>query len=171
MSYLQLVFLLLAIFFVMASNADEAADLMSMLDQKLTSYDKRIRPYSGDGPVNVALSAYIMRSYDFDEVKNSYKVDMFFRQGWRDKRLQFSKVGNIYGGDLQSRIWIPDTYFPFNPNVKTAVVNPNKMTRIGSDGSVFISNCITAEVICNKEYAAFPIDTMICHLEIESCKY
>lgn len=175
MSYLQLVSLLLAMFFVMASNADEASqsDLMSMLDQKLASYDKRIRANSGDGPVRVNVTGYIIRSYDFDEVQNSHKVDMYFRQSWSDKRLQFSRVGTIFGGaDLQSRIWIPDTFFTSSPNVKmTAVVNPNTFARITNDGSVYISNLITAEVICDQLHAAFPIDTKICRLNIESCKY
>lgn len=37
------------------------------LDRKLHEYDKRVRPGMGEKPVNVSVSVYIIRAYDFNE--------------------------------------------------------------------------------------------------------
>lgn len=168
--------LVLLFFFISSSLCGEASDLFSILDQKLNNYDKRIRPNTGLGPVHVEVTAYIIRVYDYDEVNQAFKVKMYFRQLWNDKRLEFAPRygGNdtIYGGaDIQSRIWVPDTFSVSSPNVKlSSVINPNTFTRISNNGNVFISNLITFEVGCDDWIASFPFERKDCDLRLESCK-
>jgi hypothetical protein len=162
--------------FISSSLCGEASDLLSILDQKLNNYDKRIRPNAGLEPVHVDVTAYIIRAYDYDEVNQAFKVDMYFRQSWNDKRLEFAprSGGNdtIYGGaDIQSRIWVPDTFSATSPNVKlSSVINPNTFTRISNSGNVFISNLISFEVVCDGWVASFPFERKDCDLRLESCK-
>ena len=54
-----------------------------------------------------------------DEVNMNFRVDISFRQYWRDSRLNFSIYpGNNFSQNLTlshsflTRIWVPDTYFP-----------------------------------------------------------
>ena len=54
-----------------------------------------------------------------DEVNMNFRVDISFRQYWRDSRLNFSVYpGNTYNQNLTlshsflTKIWVPDTYFP-----------------------------------------------------------
>lgn len=168
--------LVLLLSFISSSLCGEASDLLSTLDQKLNNYDKRLRPNAGLGPVHVEVTAYILRVYDYDEVNQVFKVDMYVRQLWNDKRLEFAprygENDTIYGGaDIQSRIWVPDTFSSTSPNVKlSSVINPNTFTRISNNGNVFISNQITFEVVCDGWIASFPFERKDCYLRLESCK-
>ena len=47
--------------------SNDYVSAMSSLDDKLLSYDKRIRPGVGENAVNVTASMYIIRAYDYNE--------------------------------------------------------------------------------------------------------
>jgi len=72
-----------------------------------------------------------------------YQVNIYFRQSWKDPRLQYEapnpKMSKIrLGVDAQKLIWIPDTFFR---NEKRAqfheVTVDNRLMRVFSDGNVW----------------------------------
>jgi len=72
-----------------------------------------------------------------------YRVSMYLRQSWYDRRLQFrpyhSKMINVrLGEDHWNKIWIPDTFFR---NEKQAqfheVTVNNRLMRLNTTGFVW----------------------------------
>ena len=71
-------------------------------------------------------------------------MDYYFRQHWRDPRLDFSQYKGLdriqASTDYTNKIWVPDTFFP---NEKRAyyhtATTPNEMLRIQPDGTVLRS--------------------------------
>ncbi|KAB7495402.1 Gamma-aminobutyric acid receptor subunit beta [Armadillidium nasatum] len=74
--------------------------------------------------------------------KSDFTMDYYFRQHWRDPRLDFSQhkgLNRIQAStDYTNKIWVPDTFFP---NEKRAyyhtATTPNEMLRIEPNGKDF----------------------------------
>ena len=49
---------------------NDLRDMITSLDGKLSTYDKRIRPGFGGPPVKISVSMYITTAYDFDDSRN-----------------------------------------------------------------------------------------------------
>jgi len=73
-----------------------------------------------------------------------FTVDMYFRQFWQDKRLEFERRPNlenlVVGAEYIHQIWTPDTFFV---NEKTAyfhvATTENQFLRILHDGNILRS--------------------------------
>jgi len=52
------------------TSAVTGADVTHILDNVLRGYDKRVRPNHGVLPVDVVVSMYALRIYDFDSLNN-----------------------------------------------------------------------------------------------------
>ena len=73
-----------------------------------------------------------------------FTVDMYFRQFWQDKRLEFERRPTlenlVVGAEYIHQIWTPDTFFV---NEKTAyfheATTENQFLRILHDGNVLRS--------------------------------
>ena len=99
-----------------------------------------------------------------------YRIDLFFRQQWKDSRLSHSHHSPLtVDNSMLDDIWTPDTYFP---NSKTSyfhsVTVPNKMLRISPQGSVEYSARISLKASCPMNLLDFPVDSQMCTLKIES---
>lgn len=71
-------------------------------------------------------------------VLQDFSVDVFFRQYWRDPRLNHTLEESIFlTGSYRNLIWLPDTFFL---NIKTAnfhnVPADNSRVKIRTDGQV-----------------------------------
>ena len=71
-------------------------------------------------------------------VLQDFSVDVFFRQYWRDPRLNHTLEEPIFlTGSYRNLIWLPDTFFL---NIKTAnfhnVPADNSRVKIRTDGQV-----------------------------------
>ena len=68
------------------------------------------------------------------------RVDFYFRNWWKDQRLNFGETEFNFNGDPSDLIWVPDT---FGQNAiqttqhKTLTVNTR--TKLGPNGSVYSS--------------------------------
>ncbi len=73
-----------------------------------------------------------------------FTLDMYFRQFWRDPRLQFERRGGleklVVGAEYIKLIWVPDTFFV---NEKTAyfhdATTDNQFLRILHTGDILRS--------------------------------
>ena len=138
-------------------------------------YDRRVRPNYGGEPVVVNVTMFVISISSISESKMDFTADFYFRQAWRDPRLQFDPVSRIdsldLGAEVADRIWVPDTFFA---NEKSAyyhtATTPNTFIRIKSNGEVLRSIRLTMTSACPMNLMYFPMDSQFCSFEIESCK-
>lgn len=136
------------------------------------TYDKRIRPNQAGDPVRVKVSLYVIRLFDLDPDSESVKVSMYFRQAWQDERLSHNSEGvMVGGGELSDLIWKPDTMFSTSSQgSREETTLPNTFVRISPNGSVFHSVRLTQNINCQHQVRSFPMDSLSCKLQIESCE-
>ncbi|XP_063727509.1 gamma-aminobutyric acid receptor subunit beta-3-like [Symsagittifera roscoffensis] len=116
-----------------------------MLDKMFPNYDKTLRPQFGGPAVEVGVTSNVDSLGPIDEVNMNFRIDLSFRQYWRDERLKFTAVEGqpVYNKpltlshDFLKRIWVPDTYFPDSLSAsKQEVMVPNVLIRLSPDGSI-----------------------------------
>ena len=124
-----------------------------------------------------------------------FTVDLYFRQFWIDPRLAFRKSPGLdklkLNHDFGKMIWIPDTFFV---NEKESflhdVTTKNEFIKVDHTGEVvrsvrwgwskavqsfdseaWLSYRLSITASCPMNLRSFPMDTQICSLDIESCKF
>nr|QRN45430.1 gamma-aminobutyric acid receptor subunit alpha-6-like isoform X1 [Carausius morosus] len=154
-----------------------SANVSSMLDALLDNsrYDKRVRPQFGGHPVKITANMLVKTMGSVSDTDESYTMDIYFRQMWRDPRLKFS----LPGWDTLSLpwlfmgfIWKPDTYFM---NGKKShlhrITVPNTFFRLSKDGLITYSMRLTVQASCPMHLRKFPFDSQKCPLLISSYGY
>lgn len=69
---------------------------------------------------------------------------MYFRQYWKDERLQYNDTGYskrlAFNPEMLKFIWVPDTHFPgIKDGLKHDITDTNEVVRLWSNGSVLYS--------------------------------
>ncbi|XP_022805877.1 glycine receptor subunit alphaZ1-like [Stylophora pistillata] len=136
-------------------------------------YDKRLRPFYRGPPVNVTIDMSLVHFGKVREIDMDFSVDIFFRQYWRDPRLNHSLEEPIFlTGSYRDLIWLPDTFFL---NIKTAkfhnVPADNSRVKIRPDGQVTWSSRITMTANCQLDLRDYPLDRQSCNLTLLSYAY
>ncbi|XP_030836732.1 gamma-aminobutyric acid receptor subunit beta-1 [Strongylocentrotus purpuratus] len=144
-----------------------------ILNRIFDGYDKRLRPGFGGPPIDVTVSMYVYSMGPITESKMEYTLDMYFRQQWRDERLQFdSEVGLALNAETLDSFWVPDIYII---NEKSAayhtVLYKNSLLRIEPTGEMLFSTRLTVTASCNMDLSTFPFDKQRCSLDMESYAY
>ncbi|XP_071043418.1 gamma-aminobutyric acid receptor subunit beta [Parasteatoda tepidariorum] len=119
---------------------------------------------------------YILSISSVNEVQMDFTLDFYFRQSWKDDRLDFMPrpgLDNLtVGAEVADLIWVPDTFFT---NEKTAyfhqATTPNTFLRINYKGEVFRSMRLTVTNSCPMDLRYFPMDRQQCTVEVESFGY
>ena len=104
-----------------------------------------------------------------------FTVDFYFRQKWKDPRLQFQgpkRVSTLsVTSEFLKKIWVPDTFFV---NEKQShfhhATTSNEFLRISQTGDILRSIRMTVTASCAMNLRHFPMDSQLCNIEIESCK-
>ncbi|XP_068716603.1 gamma-aminobutyric acid receptor subunit beta-2-like [Montipora foliosa] len=146
-----------------------------ILDGLLTkeNYDARLRPNYNGGPVEVVVGFWVLSIDAINVVDMDFSLDIFFRQAWRDERLDHGLNKTMFlSNTVMDRIWMPDTYFV---NAKHGsfhrVTTDNIMIMILPGGLVKYNARITIKAACPMDLRKFPMDTQLCPLTIESYGY
>ena len=76
-------------------------DYLVGTDEQSLMYDKTLRPNFGGDPVVVGITINVDSLGPIDEVNMNFRLDLSFRQFWKDSRLQFSLYpGNTYNRNI-----------------------------------------------------------------------
>ncbi|XP_042234377.1 gamma-aminobutyric acid receptor subunit beta-like isoform X10 [Homarus americanus] len=151
-------------------------NISAILDSLQTGYDKRIRPQYGESHVDVGITMHILSISSLSEVQMDFTMDFYFRQYWKDPRLDFSANKGLkeiqVSTDYTQKIWVPDTFFPNEKRAyyHTATTN-NELLRISAEGNVLRSIRLTITASCPMNLQYFPMDRQLCIIEIESFGY
>ncbi|XP_063728896.1 gamma-aminobutyric acid receptor subunit pi-like [Symsagittifera roscoffensis] len=181
------VYLLLLFHIVLKCSAmRKVHEVSKMLDflvgngPESTKYDKTLRPNFGGSPVIVGVTINVDSLGPIDEVNMNFRLDLSFRQFWKDTRLDFSLYTKTdtydqnltLSHDFLTKIWVPDTYFPDSLKAfKQDVMVPNVLIRLSPDGSVLYSSRTTVIAKCPMDLHVFPMDTQVCSLLVECYGY
>ena len=128
---------------------------------------------SGENPVTVGISLYILSISDFSEKSMDFTLNMYFRQFWHDYRLAFEQRVNlnkiVQYAEYMKNIWVPDTFFPTekSSHYHKATVD-NQFLRIMYSGNILRSERLTVKASCPLDLQYFPLDKQLCHFNIES---
>ncbi|KAK2570097.1 Gamma-aminobutyric acid receptor subunit beta-4 [Acropora cervicornis] len=146
-----------------------------ILDGLLTkeNYDSRLRPNYDGEPVQVEVGFWVLSIDAINVVDMDFSLDIFFRQTWRDQRLDHGLNSTMFlSNTVMDRIWMPDSYFV---NAKQGnfhkVTTDNIMIMIMPGGVVKYNARITIKAACPMDLRKFPMDTQFCPLTIESYGY
>ncbi|XP_070198142.1 gamma-aminobutyric acid receptor subunit alpha-2-like [Littorina saxatilis] len=146
-----------------------------VLDNLLSGYNKEVRPGIGRQTVMVDTNMLIKSMGPISENDMSYSMQVYFRQRWRDERLQFNMT-NVTQFTLSNRfmnhIWKPPTYFLNGRRSKLHNITvPNQFVRIESNGNIYMSKRLTIHARCPMRLARYPMDAQVCPLYIGSYGY
>ncbi|XP_075251051.1 glycine receptor subunit alpha-2-like isoform X3 [Convolutriloba macropyga] len=146
------------------------SDILSKL---LANYDRRLRPQYGGDPVAVNVTMNIDSIGPISEVNMNFRLDISFRQYWKDQRLSFNYSEPVtVNSQFLEEIWQPDTYFPDSyESQRQTVMVPNILLRIHPDGLVLYSARVTVIAKCPMDLMYFPMDIQACKLMVECFGY
>ncbi|XP_051870573.1 gamma-aminobutyric acid receptor subunit alpha-6-like isoform X2 [Pristis pectinata] len=162
-----------------SSNHDNEVRIHSenitrILDRLLDGYDNRLRPGFGGPVTEVKTDIYVTSFGPVSDVEMEYTMDVFFRQTWIDKRLEFEgpieilRLNNL----MVSKIWTPDTFFRNGKkSIAHNMTTPNKLFRIMQNGTVLYTMRLTINAACPMRLVNFPMDGHACPLKFGSYAY
>jgi len=122
-----------------------------------------------EGPLNVEVNAYIRELGPLYLESNSFRVQITFRQKFKDPRLAHSgnQTVNLLG-DSVKKIWSPDTFFRNERSSEHhGTIHPNIYARVDPDGTVLMSEKISLVASCS-ELRPDLTHTAACKLDIAS---
>ncbi|XP_076468405.1 gamma-aminobutyric acid receptor subunit alpha-3-like [Babylonia areolata] len=171
---------LLTLLLLVRQASSLLADHMTVtrvLDRLLHGYDKEVRPGLAGETVYVTTNMLIKSMGPISETDMSYSMQVYFRQRWRDERLQFNLSNvNVTQFTLSNRfmnhIWKPPTYFLNGRRSKLHNITvPNQFVRIEANGNIYMSKRLTVHARCPMHLSSYPMDSAICPLYIGSFGY
>ncbi|XP_078267465.1 gamma-aminobutyric acid receptor subunit alpha-6 isoform X2 [Rhinoraja longicauda] len=149
-------------------------NITRILDRLLDGYDNRLRPGFGGPVTEVKTDIYVTSFGPVSDVEMEYTMDVFFRQTWVDKRLEFEgpieilRLNNL----MVSKIWTPDTFFRNGKkSIAHNMTTPNRLFRIMQNGTVLYTMRLTINAACPMRLVNFPMDGHACPLKFGSYAY
>lgn len=106
----------------------------------------------------------------------TYTVDIFFSQKWKDHRLRIPNnmtfEYRVLDVEWLKHIWQPDSFFKNAKSIQFQTITvPNHYVWLYRDKTILYVIKLTLQLSCAMNFAIYPHDTQECKLQIESCKY
>ncbi|XP_052794159.1 glycine receptor subunit alpha-2-like isoform X2 [Mya arenaria] len=140
-------------------------------------YDSSIAPdFELDVPTEVYVQMLIQNIYSVSVTSMEYSMDIFLRQKWEDRRLEYGNTSELPWLELDNKImgsvWVPDTFFPNEKNARVHDVTvPNKMMHLYKNGTVVYSIRLSLTLSCSMQLHKYPMDVQICPIFLASYAY
>ncbi|KAF8373103.1 hypothetical protein PRIPAC_79532 [Pristionchus pacificus] len=162
----------------------ETRDFLQFLQR--IAYDHRQVPEPADGgPVEVAVSIVVSNVRSVSEVTMDYSLELFYRESWRDQRLQYSpklfknKTELALHESYSTSLWYPDTFVPnaiSSKNPRKQSITHRSLLRLeleelDHEGRILYSRRLSLLASCSMDLTLFPFDSQLCKLGIESYGY
>ena len=103
-------------------------------------------------------------------------IQGFFNVVWVDTRLIFPpNYTDSYitvGGNFVNKVWRPDIYFYGGRDYKKfGLLKETSFFWLYNNSKVFYSTEIIIKLACNMKFMYYPLDTQVCPIILESCKF
>ncbi|KAH7727426.1 Protein LGC-35 a [Aphelenchoides avenae] len=138
----------------------------------------RLTAYSE--PVEIDVSIVVSNIRAVSEVTMDYALELFYRESWRDSRLEYNREWFNNKSELAlhesytNMLWHPDTFMPnaiASKNPRKTSISHRSLLRLQADGQVLYSRRISVVAECPMDLTLFPFDSQVCKLGIESYGY
>ena len=148
------------------------------LDELLTGYDRFTHPnYYTKKPTNISINLFVNSIDSIESSTMDYKINVFLRMKWIDKRLRFSQkdvpdpVLNVHPS-MYENLWVPDLIFS-NEKVGNfhTLTTDNRLLKLSRNGEVYTSIRISLTLGCFMDFRLFPMDIQNCPIQMESFGY
>ncbi|GMS80728.1 hypothetical protein PENTCL1PPCAC_2903 [Pristionchus entomophagus] len=150
----------------------ETRDFLQFL--RRIAYDHRQVPEHQDGgPVEVKVSIVVSNVRSVSEVTMDYSLELFYRESWRDPRLQY-KPKLFKNKSYSNFLWHPDTFVPnaiASKNPRKQSITHRSLLRLSHEGDILYSRRLSLLASCSMDLTLFPFDVQLCKLGIESYGY
>jgi hypothetical protein len=104
--------------------------------------------------------------------KKEMKVKLYFREQWKDERLQFTAENKdkvVVPKDLESKVWVPDLYFSNSLSIERfQEPHDHRLMNLRTDGLVWRATVYTAVFPCVMDLCSYPKGRQTCSIDIES---
>ncbi|CAB3411241.1 unnamed protein product [Caenorhabditis bovis] len=157
----------------------ETRDFLQFL--RRIQYDHRQVPENDKGEATfVEVSVVISNIRAVSEVTMDYALEMFYRESWRDPRLQYdrhlfkNKTELALHESYTSFLWFPDTFVPnaiASKNPQRNSISHRSLLRLDETGKLLYSRRISLVCECTMDLTLFPFDKQLCKLGFESYGY
>ncbi|CAK5069320.1 unnamed protein product [Meloidogyne enterolobii] len=154
----------------------ETRDFLHFL--RRIKYDHRQCPQNE--AVQISVSVVISNIRAVSEVTMDYSLEMFYREIWMDKRLNYdikqfrNKTELALHESYANFLWHPDTFMPnaiASKNPRKQSISHRSLLRLQSDGQILYSRRLSVVAECPMDLTLFPFDSQTCKLGIESYGY
>nr|CAD2139236.1 unnamed protein product [Meloidogyne enterolobii] len=156
----------------------ETRDFLHFL--RRIKYDHRQCPQNEGKAVQISVSVVISNIRAVSEVTMDYSLEMFYREIWMDKRLNYdikqfrNKTELALHESYANFLWHPDTFMPnaiASKNPRKQSISHRSLLRLQSDGQILYSRRLSVVAECPMDLTLFPFDSQTCKLGIESYGY
>ncbi|XP_071549509.1 uncharacterized protein [Panulirus ornatus] len=150
--------------------------LHDILPRDLKKYDKN-RPPKYEGQATIVYFHVTVLSVDsINEESMTYVADIFLAQSWRDHRLRLpenmTEEYRILDVEWLHNIWRPDCFFKNAKRVTFHEMSvPNHYLWLYHDKTLLYMAKLTLVLSCAMKFEAYPHDTQICSMMIESLSH
>ncbi|XP_068223086.1 uncharacterized protein [Palaemon carinicauda] len=150
--------------------------LHDILPRDLKQYDKN-RPPKYEGHATIVYFHVTVLSVDsINEESMTYVADIFLAQSWRDHRLRLpenmTEEYRILDVEWLHNIWRPDCFFKNAKRVTFHEMSvPNHYLWLYHDKTLLYMAKLTLVLSCAMKFEAYPHDTQICSMMIESLSH
>uniref|UniRef100_A0A0K0EJU8 Neur_chan_LBD domain-containing protein n=1 Tax=Strongyloides stercoralis TaxID=6248 RepID=A0A0K0EJU8_STRER len=148
------------------------SDTSELLNQLLSDYDKRIRPYADDGvPVKIDMTIVLGILTEIRENQQVASFVISHYQKWQDPKLTWdpSEYGNIKQIVIpQSYLWVPKLFIYNSMDTKDMLGENKYDVRVQHTGHVKLNIPQFVTCICRLSIELFPFDTQFCAIALAS---
>ncbi|XP_060554151.1 glutamate-gated chloride channel-like [Ruditapes philippinarum] len=140
----------------------------------VSTYDRNYPAgYDAHIPSDVIAQLEITDVTSISEQKMEYKMMIYLRMQWRDKRLAFNDLANFTSidliGDMVDLIWTPDVYISNERKVDPhSFVKHEELAYIDPNGTVTFSMRAAMTGNCKMNLNHYPFDEQICKIRFSS---
>ncbi|XP_042902990.1 glycine receptor subunit alpha-2 [Parasteatoda tepidariorum] len=168
--------LLIQIFTIFKTTRSHILEFDSILPINPDEYDN-LQPPKENGEATVVRFHVTVLSIDtIDEGSMTYVADIFMSQSWKDYRLRLPEnmtmKYRLLPVNWLKRMWRPDSFFKNAKRVTFQEMTiPNHYIWLYSDKTILYMVKLTLLLSCSMKFEAYPHDTQVCSMKIESLSY
>uniref|UniRef100_A0AC35TY27 Neur_chan_LBD domain-containing protein n=1 Tax=Rhabditophanes sp. KR3021 TaxID=114890 RepID=A0AC35TY27_9BILA len=148
------------------------SDTSELLQQLLSDYDRRIRPYADQNkPVRIEMTIVLGILTEIKENQQLASFVISHYQKWQDPKLTWdpSEYGNIKQLVMpQSALWVPKLFIYNSMDTKDMLTENKYDARVKHTGHVKLNIPQFVTCICRLSIELFPFDTNHCSIAIAS---
>ncbi|KAG1677014.1 Glycine receptor subunit alpha-2 [Nymphon striatum] len=139
-------------------------------------YDKMVPPKENGSATVVKFHVTVMSLDSIDEGSMTYAADIFFGQEWRDSRLNLpanmTQEYRLLPVEWLEHFWRPDSIFRNAKRVMFQTMTiPNHYVWLYNNKRLLYMVKLTLLLSCTMHFRAYPHDTQICTMKMESLSY